>query len=149
MASEIQKMLQLRNIAIVGLSKDPAKKSHKVAVYLKTHGYRIVPVNPLATSMFNSMSYPTLSRIPSSIAETIDLVLVFGPSREALEVLLQALKLQDSFGRVKGIWLQKGIKNAKTKAFAKKAGLLFVQDKCIMTEHAKKTPKIRKSKPKK
>jgi predicted CoA-binding protein len=35
-------------VAVVGLSKEPEKDSHGVSAYLKQHGYRIIPVNPLA-----------------------------------------------------------------------------------------------------
>lgn len=35
-------------IAVVGLSKEPEKDSNKVSLFLKQHGYHIIPVNPFA-----------------------------------------------------------------------------------------------------
>lgn len=133
--SEIKKILQLKHIAVVGLSKDPAKDSHRVALYLKQHGYPIVPVNPTADMVLEQVCFPSLSQIPPEIAGSIEVVDVFRPSEEALEILLQALKLRGAYGRVKALWLQEGIKNPKTEKFAKEAGLWFVQNKCIMKEH--------------
>jgi predicted CoA-binding protein len=40
-----------KTIAIVGLSKDPSKDSYKVAMYLKSQGFRILPVNPSANEI--------------------------------------------------------------------------------------------------
>lgn len=142
---EIKKILQLKHIAIVGLSKDPAKDSNKVGLYLKTHGYQIVPVNPTAEQVLNEISFPSLREIPAHIAAEIEAVDVFRPSGETLEILLQTVKLRGAFGNVKAFWLQEGIKNPATEKLAKKAGLLFVQDKCMMKEHkrlfGKKMPK--------
>jgi thioredoxin 1 len=48
-------------IAIVGLSKDPAKESYSVAEYLKSRGYRIIPVNPTATEILGERPIPACS----------------------------------------------------------------------------------------
>jgi predicted CoA-binding protein len=135
--SEIKKVLQLRHLAVVGLSKDPEKESHKVAAYLKHHGYDIVAVNPNCESVLDQICFQSLSRIPSEIAGRIQAIVVFRPAEESLEILLQALKLRTAYGNVKALWLQEGIKNAKTEKFAKKAGLWFVQNKCFRKEHQK------------
>lgn len=141
-------MLALKHVAVVGLSKDPAKDSHRVALYLKMHGYQIVPVNPTADYVLDQMSFASLREIPQSIAASIEVVDVFRPGEETLPILLQALKLRNAFGKIKGLWLQEGIKNPKTAAYAKKAGLWFVQDKCMKKEHQKGMAKKSKHKPK-
>ena len=41
---------QLRNtktIAVVGLSDNPDRDSHRVSKYMQSQGYRIIPVNPM------------------------------------------------------------------------------------------------------
>jgi predicted CoA-binding protein len=38
-----------RTLAVVGLSSKPSRPSYGVASYMQTHGYRIIPVNPLET----------------------------------------------------------------------------------------------------
>ena len=44
--SEIRDFYQLKNIAVVGVSKNEEKPSHYVPKYLIEHGYNIIPVNP-------------------------------------------------------------------------------------------------------
>lgn len=135
--SDIKKILQLKTIAVVGLSKDPAKDSHRVALYLKQQGYKIIPVNPNTDAVLEQICFPALSKIPPEIASTIEVVDVFRPGEETLEILLQALQLRGAYGKVTGIWLQEGIKNPKTEKYARQAKLLFVQNKCMMKEHQK------------
>ena len=50
MQTVVEKALQYKNVAVVGLSKDPAKAAHSVPRYLQHHGYRIYPVNPFGGS---------------------------------------------------------------------------------------------------
>ena len=45
--AQVKKILtEIKTIAVVGCSKDPAKDAHRVPKYLQMHGYRIIPVNP-------------------------------------------------------------------------------------------------------
>lgn len=39
-------LTKFKTIAIVGLSREPKKYSHRVGAYLKKHGFHIIPVNP-------------------------------------------------------------------------------------------------------
>lgn len=134
----IDRILQFKNVAVVGLSSDPAKQSHRVAAFLKEHGYRIVPINPTASEILGQYSFSSLRELPAGIAGNIETVLVFRPASETLDVLLQALQMLESYDKLKAFWLQEGIKNAQTAQFAKKAGLLFVQDKCMKKELKKR-----------
>jgi predicted CoA-binding protein len=44
---EIKSILEnYRTVAVVGLSGNPDKASYRVANYLQSVGYRIIPVNP-------------------------------------------------------------------------------------------------------
>jgi predicted CoA-binding protein len=64
---EIQTILKTsKTIAVVGLSRNPAKYSYGVAQYLQSVGYRIIPVNPFADEILGenatkaSSTYPKL-----------------------------------------------------------------------------------------
>lgn len=134
----VDRILQFKNIAVVGLSSDPAKESHRVAAFLKERGYRVVPINPTASEVLGQYCFASLRELPAAIAGNIETILVFRPSDETLDVLLQALQMLDSYDKLKAFWLQEGIKNAQTARFAKKAGLLFVQDTCMKKELQKR-----------
>ncbi|AEF94563.1 CoA-binding domain protein [Desulfotomaculum nigrificans CO-1-SRB] len=115
-------------IAIVGLSDKPQRDSFKVANYLQQHGYRIIPVHPRVTEVLGEKAYKTLADIP----DQIDLVNVFRKSEDTPPVVEQAVSLKP-----KAIWLQLGIANEEAAQIATRAGITFVQDRCIKIEHAR------------
>src|ERR671927_969962 len=71
--SQIKEIFQLKNIAVVGLSKNEEKPSHQVSKYLIEHGYNIIPVNPTVSEVLGKKTYPSIVDIP----ERIDIVDVF------------------------------------------------------------------------
>jgi uncharacterized protein len=127
----IKRLLQsIRTIAVVGLSTDPDKDSHKVASYLKNVGYEIVPVNPGGEAILGEKSYPDLG----SVDRSIDLVDVFRPSEEIPEIMEQAQAIG-----AKVIWLQLGIRNDEAVRKARAAGTTVIQDACLYEEHSRLT----------
>ena len=115
-------------IAVVGLSPKDDKPSNRVAIYLKAHGYRIIPVNPQYEKILGEKSYKTLSEIP----EKVDVIDIFMRAENVIPVVEEAVKIQP-----KAIWLQLGIVNDDAKSVAEKSGINFVQDLCIKLEHAR------------
>ncbi|MCJ7793711.1 CoA-binding protein [Candidatus Bathyarchaeota archaeon] len=128
-----------RTIAVVGLSKEPEKDSHKVSAYLKQHGYRIIPVNPFADEVLGEKSYKSLLDIPPEIQKTIEIVDVFRSSKDVPPIVDQAIKLKAMFSRPFVVWMQLGIVNEQAAEDARKAGLIVVMDKCMMIEHHRLT----------
>lgn len=115
-----------RTIAVVGLSTDPEKASHQVAVYLQRAGYRIIPIHPSAPSVLAETAYPTLTAVPVPI----DLVDVFRPAAEAPLYAEQAVAIH-----ARAFWLQLGIVNLAAGEIAQRAGLAVVMDRCTLIEH--------------
>jgi predicted CoA-binding protein len=115
-----------RTVAVVGLSTDPAKASHRVAVYLQSAGYRIVPIHPSADELLGEKAYPSLTAVP----HPIDLVDVFRPASEAVTYAEQAVAI-----RARAFWLQLGIVNLAAGELAARAGLAVVMDRCTLIEH--------------
>lgn len=128
MRTAVEKALELQNVAVVGLSKDPAKAAHSVPRYLQHHGYKIYPVNPFGgEELLGEKVYAKTS----DIEDQVDLVVIFRPSAEVLPVVEDALKRKD----LKAIWLQEGITSPEAERLAQERGLVFVQDKCMFKEH--------------
>ena len=123
-------------IAVVGLSKEPEKDSHRVSAYLKQHGYRIIPVNPFADEVLGEKSYPSLLEIPSEIQKTIEIVDIFRPAKDVPPIVEQAVKLKQTYGKPFVVWMQLGIINEQAAEAARRAGLIVVMDKCLMVEHS-------------
>jgi len=98
-------------VAVVGLSKEPEKDSHRVSVYLKQHGYRIIPVNPFADEVLGEKSYPSLLDIPPEIQKSIEIIDVFRPAKDVSPIVEQAIKLKALYDKPFVVWLQLGILN--------------------------------------
>lgn len=128
-------------IAIVGASDQIGKPSHRVAAYLKQHGYKIIPVNPNIQGLFGEKSYGSLLDIPPHIAQTIDVVDVFRKSEDVPPIVEQAVRLKRAVGRPFVVWMQEGIVNEAAAEKARQAGLVVVMDKCMMKEHMHRHPK--------
>lgn len=126
---EIRSILtEVKTIAVVGSSKDPAKDAHRVPKYLQMHGYRIIPVNPTATEILGEAAYPALDEVPVPY----DAVDIFRPSADVPPIVDQAIR---GPGRV--IWMQLGIRNDAAAEKVRAAGKTVVQDRCMMREHAR------------
>lgn len=127
--SDIEDILKTcKTIAVVGLSPSAERASYGVAAYLKSRGYRIIPVNPTATEVLGERCYADLAAIP----EPVDVVEVFRRSEEVLPIVEGAIKIG-----AKAVWMQLGIVNEEAAARARKAGLKVVMDKCMKVEHGK------------
>ena len=117
----------VKTIAVLGLSPDSEKASHRVAKYLQEAGYKIVPVYPKEDTILGEKVYRSLLEIPFDI----DMVDIFRKPN-ALEAIAQACIER---GDVKVFWAQKGIVNNEAAQKAKDAGMKVVQNMCSMVEH--------------
>ena len=110
-----------RTIAVVGASRDPDKPGGSVPAGLQRRGFRIIPINPFADTLFGERVYRSLLDVP----EKIDLVDVFRPSEDAPEIARQAVEVG-----AKALWLQLDIRSDDAQRIAEGAGLEFVEDEC-------------------
>ena len=98
-----QILTQSRTVAVYGMSRSPAKAAYQVPAALKRYGFRVIPVNPFADEIMGERSYDSLATIP----DEIDIVDVFRPSEDALDVVREALARHAERGDVRLIWLQR------------------------------------------
>ena len=136
--SQIKEILQkYHTIAVVGLSTDDDKPSHRVAAYMKQNGYRIIPVNPSAEEILGEKSYKSLLDVPHETQKTIEIVDIFRRSADVPPIVDQAIKLKQANGKPFVVWMQSGIINTDSAEKAQKEGIITVMDRCIMVEHRK------------
>lgn len=135
----ITKILNSKTVAVVGLSKDPSKPSHDVATYLKSHGYRIVPVNPTVDEVLGERSYRSLLELPEKLKREIDVVDIFRRAEDVPPIVDQAIELHKSLGRPTAVWMQLGIVNEVAAQKARESGLDVVMDRCMKIEHARRS----------
>jgi predicted CoA-binding protein len=120
-ASSQEILERARTIAVVGASRDPNKAGGSVPEGLQRRGFRIIPINPYADTLFGEHVYRSLLDVP----EKIDLVDVFRPAADAPEIARQAVTVG-----AKALWLQLDIRSAEARRIAEGAGLDYVENEC-------------------
>jgi predicted CoA-binding protein len=118
-----------KSIAVVGLSSNPARPSFEVTEYMQSVGYRIIPVNPNEREVLGEKSYARLEDVPGKI-EIVD---VFRRAEDVPPVVESAIAVG-----AKVVWMQLGIENAEAAQRARAAGLVAVEDACILVEHRRR-----------
>jgi predicted CoA-binding protein len=117
-----------KTVAVVGISPKEDRPSYIVASYLKSKGYRIIPVRPDGEEILGEKVYPTLMEIPKEIS--VDVVDIFRRSEDVPPAVEEAITRG-----AKVIWMQEGVIHEEAGAKAEKAGLKVVMDRCMKKEH--------------
>ena len=113
-------------VAVVGISPDPGRASHRVASYLQSAGYRIIPVRPDGDEILGEKVYRSLLDIPFAV----DIVDVFRKPDAVYSIAMEAIQIGAST-----LWLQEGVANADAEALARDAGMAVVSNLCMLKEH--------------
>lgn len=131
--SEILNILKsTKNIAIIGLSDDPDRPSHRVAKYLQMQGYHIIPINPFCVNVLSEGCYQDLQSAKQSLpyGESIDIVDIFRKSELVLPHAQEAIKIG---ARV--IWMQEGVEHNDAAELARSKGINVIMNMCLMKTH--------------
>lgn len=119
-------LLQVRSIAVLGLSPHPDRPSHSVAQHMQGFGYRIIPVRPGITRVLGETAYASLADIPFKV----DLVNVFRAAVHLPEIVEQCIELG-----LPRLWIQSGIVHEAAARRAREAGIAVVMDRCIYRDY--------------
>jgi predicted CoA-binding protein len=133
MYERLQLLQQYKHVAIVGVSADPYRPSHFVAIYLQAEGYDIVPINPryAGQTLLGKRVYATLTEAKAA-GKQIEIVDVFRRAEDVPPIADEAIAIG-----AKVLWLQLGISNDDAARRAEEAGLTVVQNRCMKIEHAR------------
>ena len=115
-----------KTIAVVGLTDSPLRPSYGVSHYMRSQGYRIIPVNPNIEEWEGERAYASLLDVP----EKIDIVNIFRRPDAVPAVVEQAIQI-----KAPAIWMQEGVVHGQAAAAARRAGIFVVMDLCILKEH--------------
>lgn len=133
MYDRLEFLQKYRHIAIVGVSTDPYRPSHFVAIYLQAEGYDIILINPryAGQMLLGKRVYASLTEAKEA-GEAIEIVDVFRKASDTPAVAEEAAKIGAQV-----LWLQLGIRNEEARRIAEKADMTFVENRCIKIEHAR------------
>ena len=129
-----------KSIAMIGVSNDPTKASTIVMKYMQKYGFKVFPVNPKAKGQ-KILGEEVFEKI-TDIKDTVDIVDVFRPSKEALDIAKDVVSI-----KAKVLWLQLGIKNEEAKKIVEENNIEYIEDKCTKMEYQKYFLKVRQAFP--
>ena len=119
-----------KNIALIGASRNEDKTSTVVMKYLQGYGFKVYPVNPSMRG--EKLLGETVFGKISEIKNKIEIVDVFRPSEEAIQIAHEAVEIG-----AKVLWLQLDIRSEDAKKIAETNNILYVEDKCTKIEYEK------------
>ena len=117
-----------KTVAVVGMSHKPERASYQVGVYLKEHGFDVIPVNPGREEIAGLPCYPDLFSIPGD--ERLDVVIVFRRPDKVGPIVDAAIERE-----VGVVWMQEGIANNSAARKARQAGIAVVMNRCFKKVH--------------
>ena len=129
--TEIKEILSKnKTIAMIGVSKDLSKPSTIVMKYMQKYGYKVLPINPSAKGdkILGEEVYGKLDEVKIPV----DIVDVFRPSKEALDIAKDTVKI-----KAKVLWLQLGISSDEAKTLIVKNNIDYIENKCTKMEYQK------------
>ena len=129
-----------KSIAMIGVSNDPTKASTIVMKYMQKYGFKVFPVNPKARGQ-KILGEEVYEKI-TDIKDTVDIVDVFRPSKEALDIAKDTVSI-----KAKVLWLQLGIKSEEAKKIVEENKIVYIEDKCTKMEYQKHFLKVRQAFP--
>ena len=131
---QIERLLRTaRIIAVVGLSPDPSRPSHRVARALQGFGYRIIPVTPAQPRILGAEAVASLAELPRVLGpgERVDIVDVFRRSEFVAGIVDECIRLT-----MPALWLQEGVIDQAAAERAVAAGIFTVMDRCLYKTRA-------------
>jgi len=123
-----EKLGKPRTVAVVGMSPKTERPSNEVGLYLKSIGFTVIPIHPMAKEIGGLKVYPTLESLPEEFK--IDIVDLFVAGNRTMEAVEQAARIG-----AKCIWFQPGTENPDSEKRAKDLGLEVVSGRCTLAEH--------------
>lgn len=118
----------IQTIAIVGWSPKPDRPSNGVARYLRSKGFRVIPVNPGQAGLDSGLGEVVRASL-ADIGEAVDMVDIFRRSEEVGPVVDEAIATGAAV-----VWMQLGVVNTLAADVARSAGLKVVMNRCPAIE---------------
>jgi len=131
----LELLKKYKTIAVIGLSSNRMRPSFGVTEYMQGEGYRIIPVNPNETEVLGEKSYARLEDVP----ERIEIVNVFRRAEEVAPVVESAIRVG-----AKVVWMQSGVENEEAAEKARAAGMVVIEDACILVEHQRRAGELKR-----
>lgn len=124
---------EAKTIAIIGCSENKYRTSNHIASYLQNAGYKIIPVHPDYEEVLGEKAYDSVTDIPQEVR--VDIVDIFRNSDYTADMVDEIIERVEATGDHPVVWTQLGVSSDEAKQKAEKAGLTYIEEKCMMVEH--------------
>ena len=118
----VDEFIQLKSVAIVGVSRNKDKFGSAIYRDMKAKGYKVWAINPKLDMFEGDRCYAGLGALPE---KPEGVILVVQPA-DTVAVIEEAARLGIQY-----IWLQQGANGPEGEAKCKELGLKFVSGECI------------------
>jgi predicted CoA-binding protein len=121
----------LQRVAVLGIKTEAqaGQPAFYVPAYLARVGIEVVPVPVYYPEVTTILGKPVFRRV-ADVPGVVDLVDVFRRSQDVPQHLDDLLA-----AKPRAVWLQSGIRHDEVAEQLARAGILVVQDRCLMVEH--------------
>jgi len=120
-------LTSVQRIAVLGVSANSDRPSHRVFRFLLDAGYDAIPVNPQLTGqqLLGRSVFASLAQLSGRV----DMVDVFRDSRFLPDIITEVIGLQ-----IPALWTQLGVTHVEAETAASEAGIKLVVDRCPAIE---------------
>lgn len=125
MSEDLNKFLNNKQWAVVGVSRNPSKFGYKVYSQLKKAGYSVYAINPGIETIEGDVCYPSLSALPIKP----DVVSIVVPPKQTEQVIEDCIRLD-----IHKVWMQPGSENDDAILNAESHGISVVYNQCVLTQ---------------
>lgn len=129
--TQLQLIRSARHIALVGVSADTRRASYFVLAYMKRTPLSLYPINPKYDSILGLKCYDSLTRLADAPIVP-DIVAIFRRGEAIPAIVDEALQIG-----AKSIWLQLGLTSAEAREKAERAGVPYVENRCLKIEYGR------------
>lgn len=120
-------------IAVIGCSAQPTRTSYKIADYMQTQGYQIIPVNPNYETVLGETCYPDLPSVPSAV--DVDIADIFRAPTHTADMIRTVVTRMEQTDQRPVVWTQLGVSSPEAEQLAAEAELPYVRNRCIKVEY--------------
>jgi uncharacterized protein len=126
-----------RRIAVLGIKAESRRDqpAFYVPEYMANQGYDIVPVPVYFPEVTQILGRPVYRQVRDIPAPPVDMVNVFRRPRDIPPHVPDILA-----ARPRAVWFQLGIRHDEAAETLARAGILVVQDRCLLVEHRRLRP---------
>jgi uncharacterized protein len=123
MDKNVEDFLQVKRLAIAGVSRSDKKFGTAIYTELKSRGFEVYGINPNMDLVAGDKCYPNVAELTGKV----DGVVICLPPQKSAQVLRESVA-----AGIRKIWLQQGAQSAETTKVARELGVTPVEGKCIL-----------------